>query len=146
MQQGVCVNLRHGCGLRACAFSFAAISGLQIVQGLGIIAWAWYLPGGPTYTGTHDDYFAAFELPPFSWNFDFSVYFDLALWTRLFELELGEFELLGTSIAVQLITLGFSLLRRALVLCISPKAREEAREKIEHSVEMVRNPTSMFNM
>ena len=90
------------------------------------------------------------RLPPFSWNFDFSVYFDLALWTRLFELELGEFELLGTSIAVQLITLGFSLLRRALVLCISPKAREEAREnarkKIEHSVEMVRNPTSMFNM
>jgi hypothetical protein len=129
---------------------FLLFCSIQIVQGLGIIAWAWYLPEGPTYATITEEYFAAFELPPFSWNFDFSFYFDLSLWSRLFTLDLGEFELFGTSIAVQLITIGFSLLRRVLVLCISPKAREKAREEakeaIGKSAEMVRNPASMFNM
>jgi hypothetical protein len=106
-------------------FRFLLFSLIQVGQGLGIIAWCFYL--GMNYATITEEYFAAFALPPFSWNFDFSFYFDLSLWSRLFTLDLGEFELFGTSIAVQLITIGFSLLRRALVLCISPEAREKAR-------------------
>jgi hypothetical protein len=121
-------------------FLFGLGACIQVVQGLGIIAWCLYL--GMDYATITKEYFAAFELPPFSWNFDFSFYFDLSLWSRLFTLDLGEFELFGTSIAVQLITIGFSLLRRALVLCISPKAREEARD---HAVEMVQTINPMFN-
>jgi hypothetical protein len=88
------------------------ICGLQVTQGLGIIAWAVY--EGMSFGTITKLYFGAFVLPPFNWNLDFSIYFDLSLWSRLFMLNLGEFELFGASITLQLITMGFALLRRAL--------------------------------
>jgi hypothetical protein len=108
----------------------------QVLPGLGVIGWSWYLPDGPTYTIIHDSFFDAFALPPFHWDFGFSVYFKLPLWERLFSFNLGEFELFGISITVQLLTLGFSLLRRSIVLCISEKAGGAAREKAEQTVEI----------
>jgi hypothetical protein len=96
---------------------------IQIVQGLGIIAWCFYL--GMNYAHITEEYFAAFELPPFSWNFDFSFYFAPPLWSRLFTFDLGEFELFGTSIAVQLITLCLSLLRQALVIQIKKGCKKK---------------------
>ena len=88
------------------------ICGLQVTQGLGIVAWAVY--EGMSFGTITKLYFGAFVLPPFNWNLDFSTYFDLSLWSCLFMLNLGEFELFGASITLQLITMGFSLLRRAL--------------------------------
>ena len=85
----------------------------QAVSGLGIIAWAWYLPDGPTYTAIHDAYFAAFGLPTITWEFEFFSF------SRLLSFSLGNFEMFGTSIVLQLITMCFSLFRRATgALCL----------------------------
>ena len=85
----------------------------QAVSELGIIAWAWYLPDGPTYTAIHDAYFAALGLPTITWEFEFFSF------SRLLSFSLGNFEMFGTSIVLQLITMCFSLFRRATgALCL----------------------------
>jgi hypothetical protein len=123
------------------------ISLLQLLQGVGILAWAWYLPGGPNYTSIHDMYFEAFELPPFNWNFDFGFYFSADLWSRLFSFDLGEYELFGTSVAVQLIFLALSLIRRGFACCLA--VRSEVKSDSNSSggnsssteVSTTKNPT-----
>jgi hypothetical protein len=84
---------------------------IQMCQGLGVVFWAWYLPDGPGYAAIQNEFFGAFALPPFSWNFNLRFYFDLEfpeiLWLkflRLFSFSLFEFELFGTAVAVQLVT------------------------------------------
>ena len=50
-----------------------------------------------------------FKLPLFNWNFDLTFYFSQSTWQRIFSFDLNDFELFGTSVAVQLLTFGFAL-------------------------------------
>jgi hypothetical protein len=112
------------------------------------IGWAWYLSledwklweSGPQYTRIHDTYFDAFTLPPFNWDFEFSIYFELPLWDRLLTFNLGEFELLGMSLTVQLLTVCFSLLRRTIAAHYSGGIRSAVTEKIPGTFEVVLSP------
>jgi hypothetical protein len=90
---------------------------LQTFQGLGIFSWNLYLSGDDwktLYIALNKDFFAAFSLPPFSWHFNLRYYFDMQLWQRIFSLRLEEFELFGTAIAIQLVTVLTMVLRRGM--------------------------------
>jgi hypothetical protein len=115
---------------------FVIITMCQIMQALGIIAWSWYL--GMNYVDIIEEYFTAFTLLPFNWDFNFSFYFSASLWSRLLTFDLGEFELFGSSLVVQLVTLGLSLLRRAAARCCSSSEAEPVVQK-QSALEMVQN-------
>jgi hypothetical protein len=75
----------------------------QVFSYAGVLAWAQYVTHFSWYVPMWDFFWDSFGVPPFEWNFDFTLYFAWPAWERIFTFSLYPSDIFGAAVATQVL-------------------------------------------
>jgi hypothetical protein len=73
----------------------------QVFSYAGVLAWAQYVTHFSWYVPMWGSFWDSFGVPPFEWNFDFTLYFAWPAWERIFTFSLYPSDIFGAAVAAQ---------------------------------------------